>query len=259
MNPPESARTTYVGLEHVEAIQRWISDPTIASTTRVPNPYPADGARDFVSRCIAERIEGKTHVLAILDGSEFVGLCGLHDAKSSIGAEIGYWIGLPFRQRGFATFGVGRALDLAFHQLRLERVHADVLEFNLASRRVLEANGFRLRGYRNHSEPHWDRNARLAEYELTAEGWMEHKRRPILDQLHPDLRAILEVELAAGNRIREIRTDMPDPDSIAVRLEEPFHHRRTALPKGVVYTELNDPHWWVAEFAVGNPRHLLIY
>lgn len=259
MKTPDGARTTYVGLEHVEAIQQWIADPSIASTTRVPNPYPADGARDFVTRCMAERIEGKTHVLAILVGSEFVGLCGLHDATGAQGAEIGYWIGKPFRQRGLATFGVRMALELGFKNLRLERVHADALETNLPSRRVLEANGFRLRGHRNHTEPHWDRTARLAEYELTAGAWLEHMRKPILDRLHPALRGILEVELAAGNRIREVTTGNPDPDSVTVRLEEPFHHRKTMLPDGVRYTEVNDPHWWVGEFATANPRHLLIH
>jgi RimJ/RimL family protein N-acetyltransferase len=63
-------------------------------------------------------------------------------------AAIGYLIGERFRGRGYGVAALGALLPIAFGRERLgmERLEAVAAVDNLASRRVLERNGFRLEG-----------------------------------------------------------------------------------------------------------------
>jgi ribosomal-protein-alanine N-acetyltransferase len=60
---------------------------------------------------------------------------------------LGYWMGRPFAGRGLMTEAVGMVIPFAFETLGLHRIHAAFLPANVASRRVLEKNGFREEGY----------------------------------------------------------------------------------------------------------------
>jgi ribosomal-protein-alanine N-acetyltransferase len=60
---------------------------------------------------------------------------------------LGYWMGRPFAGRGLMTEAVGTVIPFAFDTLGLHRIHAAFLPANIASRRVLEKNGFREEGY----------------------------------------------------------------------------------------------------------------
>jgi len=76
-----------------------------------------------------------------------VGGLGLKDVSGEhLRAEIGYWIGRPFRGQGYAREAVRALLRLAFGPLGLVRIEAGVFPGNAASMRVLRANGFRREG-----------------------------------------------------------------------------------------------------------------
>lgn len=59
---------------------------------------------------------------------------------------LGYWIARRHAGSGFATAAVRVISDWAFTGLELHRIEAACLPENLASRRVLEKNGFALEG-----------------------------------------------------------------------------------------------------------------
>ena len=61
--------------------------------------------------------------------------------------SLGYWMGENYAGRGLMTQSVRLVVAYAFDQLLLHRVHAAFLPHNMASRRVLEKNGFREEGY----------------------------------------------------------------------------------------------------------------
>jgi hypothetical protein len=63
------------------------------------------------------------------------------------------------------------------------------------------------------------------------------------------LRDILAAELAAGNTVREDwRGDWPESGCRFVLLEKPFMTKiRRDIP-GVVFRDVNDPHYWKAEY-----------
>jgi ribosomal-protein-alanine N-acetyltransferase len=62
-------------------------------------------------------------------------------------ATLGYWMGEPYAGRGLMTESVGLVVAHAFDGLLLHRLHAAFLPHNMASRRVLEKNGFQEEGY----------------------------------------------------------------------------------------------------------------
>jgi [ribosomal protein S5]-alanine N-acetyltransferase len=62
-------------------------------------------------------------------------------------ANLGYWMGQDFAGKGYMTEAVGLVVAYAFDSLLLHRVHAAFMPHNMASRRVLEKNGFKEEGY----------------------------------------------------------------------------------------------------------------
>jgi ribosomal-protein-alanine N-acetyltransferase len=64
--------------------------------------------------------------------------------------NLGYWMGQPFAGHGMMTEAVGVVVPWCFDVLGLHRIHAAFLPHNMASRRVLEKNGFREEGYAEH-------------------------------------------------------------------------------------------------------------
>jgi hypothetical protein len=79
-----------------------------------------------------------------------------------------------------------------------------------------------------------------------------------LDQLARPLRPLLEAELAAGNEVQDSGADFPRPGSFLVRLRRKFRAIPTELPADVVYRELNDVHWWQAEYEHSPSGHFLV-
>lgn len=63
---------------------------------------------------------------------------------------LGYWMGEPHAGRGLMSEAVGAVLPFVFEQLELHRIHAAFLPHNMASRRVLEKNGFVEEGFARH-------------------------------------------------------------------------------------------------------------
>ncbi|MBP1640766.1 MAG: family N-acetyltransferase [Bacteroidetes bacterium] len=59
-----------------------------------------------------------------------------------LNAELGYWIGEPFRGRGVMTEAIKEMVALVFNNFGVNRIYATPFEFNFASQRVLEKAGF---------------------------------------------------------------------------------------------------------------------
>lgn len=155
-------------------IQKLASDPAVSDTTRIPHPYPPDGARVFVRDALRRRGEGLEFVYAICEGSVFTGLCGLLLLADEPGrAEIGYWIGRPFWGRGIATAGVDQVIDLAFSRHRLTSIVAYVLDRNPASAKVLLNNGFSETARRPNPGPFHRPDDTIITYRLTISNWRD--------------------------------------------------------------------------------------
>lgn len=246
-----------LGLEHAAELEALASDPEVAATTRIPHPYPAGGARLYIEEARRQREAGNAYVFAIMEGGHLVGACGLHEIVPGETAEVGYWVGRPHWGRGIATFATGMLLEFAFRNLRLPRVIARTLERNHRSRRVLEKSGFAVIGMERHQHPGWNPDEPLVRHELASEAYFARRYEPFLRDLRPELRQILESELAAGNEIGDCSRGWPEKASVIVALKKPFRKVTEARPAGVEYRVIGDPHWWNAEYSTKHPSHLL--
>lgn len=244
--------------QHLARLQQLAADPAIAATTRVPQPYPPDGAQRFFADAEAMRAAGTGRVFAIEDAGQLVGVVGLHGVRDG-SAELGFWVGTPHQRRGYASFGVRTVLPFAFQNLALATVWAESLATNEVAHRVLVKHGFVRGGERVHGETRWPADVPLVRFTLTPERWRAHRDAPALARLHPTLRRLLDAELAAGNEVRETSSGWPDADSVLVTLRHPFRAMPSPLPDGVTYGQPNDPHWWRGELLLRSPRQLLVY
>ena len=106
-----------------------------------PHPYTIDNAVSFIELA-------KTGELGLLfrifSGSHFIDCCSLNPQSDvyRINAEVGYWIGEPYWRNGYATETVKLLVEMAFNQLGMQRVYANIFEYNIASMKVLEKVGF---------------------------------------------------------------------------------------------------------------------
>jgi [ribosomal protein S5]-alanine N-acetyltransferase len=108
---------------------------------RFPHPYTAISAARWLEQVA---IEKPTVSFAIAMPDELIGGIGfvLGSDVFRETAEIGYWLGEPFWNRGIATRAVRAFTDWGFADLALRRIFAGVFETNLASARVLEKCGY---------------------------------------------------------------------------------------------------------------------
>ena len=111
------------------------------NTLLIPHPYP-DGAAET---WIATHAQSAELTFAIDDG-QLVGAIGLRVEAEHARAEIGYWIGVPFWGRGYATEAAAAVVRFGFEEQSLNRIFAQVFSRNRPSARVLEKAGFRHEG-----------------------------------------------------------------------------------------------------------------
>ena len=83
----------------------------------------------------------------MVDGDEVVGLCNYKGPPEADGVvEIGYAVAAAHRRRGYATAGVAALIAKAVSDSRIRALSAETALGNIASQRVLLANGFAATG-----------------------------------------------------------------------------------------------------------------
>ncbi|HEX5130980.1 MAG TPA: GNAT family N-acetyltransferase [Candidatus Krumholzibacteria bacterium] len=110
-----------------------------------PYPYRQADARAWVRLASTD---GLNQVFAIDVDGFAIGAIGVHPGQGiyTLSAELGYWLGEEFWNRGIATEAVTAVTAYAFETFGMVRVYAEVFEWNTASMRVLEKAGFTREG-----------------------------------------------------------------------------------------------------------------
>ena len=106
-----------------------------------PHPYTAGDAEAWVKFASSQ---AQPTSLAIEVDSDAVGGVSLklHDDVERVSAEIGYWLGRGYWNRGIMTAAVRALTRYGFEQFSLTRVYAVPFATNVASHRVLEKAGY---------------------------------------------------------------------------------------------------------------------
>lgn len=112
-------------------------------TARFPYPYSGGDGRGWLDAAVRDR---KGRWALELDGCA-VGGVSLEFVGDGV-AELGYWLGRSYWQRGIMTHAIACFVPEAMRALRLHRLLATVYVDNPASMRVLEKAGFAREGTR---------------------------------------------------------------------------------------------------------------
>ena len=136
-------------LSDVDNIYKNMSKEIVRWTINIPWPYKKENAVKFIRKSNYRIKNKKEFVFGIVlkETDEVIGCVGLHKINwKNKNGEVGYWLGKKYWGKGLTSEAVSLMLRFAFKILKLHRVYAVVFEKNIASRRVLEKNGFKLEG-----------------------------------------------------------------------------------------------------------------
>jgi len=131
-------------LEDAKAVAMLANDRRVAEkTARIPHPYELADAEAFIATAISTARD--TVFLVTLADGTVAGACGIARLRDDQ-PELGYWLGVPFWGRGYATEAARAVIDHAFGTAGYKALYAGALVSNPASRRVLVKCGFQWTG-----------------------------------------------------------------------------------------------------------------
>jgi RimJ/RimL family protein N-acetyltransferase len=141
-------------------IQELAGDKDIASTTiEIPHPYRLEDGLSWISTHQKQFNEGCQIIYAAtLTGTgELVGAIDLRIEKVHKRAEMGYWVGKPYWNRGY--------------WLGLNRIHARHFVRNPASEKVLQKTGMKYEGTLGQYFIKWGKFEDVKLYAILKDDW----------------------------------------------------------------------------------------
>jgi [ribosomal protein S5]-alanine N-acetyltransferase len=139
-----SVRLRHFRKSDAERMALLANNPGIGKNLRdgFPYPYTVKDARNFL-----KKYRNFPSFFAIEYNEEYVGNISLLplDNVYRKTAEIGYFLGEPYWNKGIMTIAVKLITDFGFKS-GFARIHTGVYEYNPASQKVLQKNGYILEG-----------------------------------------------------------------------------------------------------------------
>jgi ribosomal-protein-alanine N-acetyltransferase len=158
------------------AVQALAGDREVASTTlNVPHPYEDGMAEDWIRTHAPgyEAGEQATFALVLRQSNEVAGAIGLIIHRPHSRAELGYWVGVPFWNHGYATEAARAILRFGFEDLDLNRIFASHLVRNPASGRVMQKAGMRHEARLRQHVNKWGHFEDLDLYGILVDEWRQ--------------------------------------------------------------------------------------
>jgi RimJ/RimL family protein N-acetyltransferase len=117
-------------------------------TLTMPHPYTEADASDFIDSTKVGWEKLSPCIFAIIHKAEqaLIGMIGVHTRAEHKHADLGYWIGIPYWNQGYATEAARGTIDWCFEQLGLNRVYAEHFGSNPASGKVMQKIGMTYEG-----------------------------------------------------------------------------------------------------------------
>ena len=146
-------------LEDAADLQRLAGEFDVASTlTNMPHPYEDGMAEEwmYASSDRYENGEALNFAITCRTDKHLIGGIALRRDQENENAELGYWIGKPYWNCGYATEAAKAVVAYSFEVLKLNRIHAKRFKRNAASGRVLEKIGMRYEGCLRQHIKKWD-------------------------------------------------------------------------------------------------------
>lgn len=141
--------------EDAPAVQRLCNEYEIAlNTLLIPHPYPDGLAEQWIASHPADFEHDRSVAFAIDDG-QLAGAVGLMFKGDGL-AELGYWIGKPFWNRGYASEAARAVVRYGFETCGLHRIFAMHFSRNPASGHVLRNAGMQYEGRLRRHVKKWE-------------------------------------------------------------------------------------------------------
>lgn len=165
--------------EDAPVVQRLASAYEVAlNTLTIPHPYPEGAAAQWIEWNEKAFDERKMVNLAIVvrETGEIAGSIGLVMKPEHDKAEIGYWIGVPYWNRGYATEAGKALIDYGFREWNLNRIDAGHFDRNPSSGRVMQKLGMKYEGTLRQSIKKWDDYLDVEYYAILRSDWAAQTR-----------------------------------------------------------------------------------
>lgn len=165
--------------EDAPRIQVLAGDPEVARTTLlIPHPYPKGMAARWIASTHSQWLQQQAATFALLleESYEFIGATSLKFSLEHQRAELGYWIGRPYWNRGYGTEAALEMIRFGFEAMRLNRIFAEHFRSNPSSGRVLRKTGMRHEGSLLQHVLKQGSFIDLELYGILRQEWLEQKR-----------------------------------------------------------------------------------
>ncbi|SOC37479.1 RimJ/RimL family protein N-acetyltransferase [Rhizobium subbaraonis] len=129
--------------DDIDALAHLANNANIATmVARMPHPYTIADAADFVRRTKAGAIGKCVYAITKADNGAFIGCCGVEPQEDGRTVELGYWLGEPYWNQGYATEAAQGLTDMVFRTRDVDQIDARCRVMNIPSRRVIQKCGF---------------------------------------------------------------------------------------------------------------------
>ena len=138
-----------IGMDDLDGIQRCANSPDIGYNfgciESFPYPYQRHDALALIeAAAILAKNESAYHfgIRNNLD-NKLVGMFTIHEInKKNRNCEIGYWIDVEHRGKGYSYQAIELGLNECFKQMHMKKVYAKILDFNKPSIHIMDKLGF---------------------------------------------------------------------------------------------------------------------
>lgn len=161
-------------LSDAKRVQKLAGTFEIADTTgHMPHPYLDGMAEDWISGQAEEFNDGDaaTFAITLRESGELMGAIGLTLQSHHQRAEMGYWLGVEYWNKGYMSEAAAAVIAYGFEQLHLNRIYSSYFPRNPASGRVMQKVGMTYEGTLRQHFIRWTQPEDLVYYSILKSEW----------------------------------------------------------------------------------------
>ncbi len=140
-----------------------------ATTLRIAHPYTKEDAKAFL-RLTKDPDKIWLAITLRPDGNQIGGI-GLRVDGQHKHAELGYWLGLQYWGKGYATEASHEMIRYGFEELGMHRIFATHFKHNPASGRILQKLGMKYEGCQREHLLKWGQFVDSEMYGVLRQEW----------------------------------------------------------------------------------------
>jgi [ribosomal protein S5]-alanine N-acetyltransferase len=161
-------------MSDAKRVQGLAGDIKVAThTLNIPHPYEDGIAEGWINTHKEQLEQNKTVNYAVVmnNTQELIGAISLMLNLNHKKAEIGYWFGVPYWNKGYCTEATIEMIKFGFEQLGLNKIITCAMAENTGSWRVMEKAGMDFEGVRRQEVLKWGAFKDLRYYYILKEDY----------------------------------------------------------------------------------------